>query len=150
IQLSVFQDTRQLLIQMTSALGQGQSTFQKKTANLVYHRRASHHPTLAHPMQSLQVQLLLRLDRHKTHSRSLHRFGNGFGIQVVALVRLHVGLHILRWHQSHFMTLFAQCPPQKVSSTTSLHAMYGPPQSCKRKTKNGSWSAPMYSAFSGV
>jgi len=28
--------------------------------------------------------------------------------------------------------------------------MYGPPQSCKRKTKNGSWSAPMYSAFSGV
>jgi hypothetical protein len=28
--------------------------------------------------------------------------------------------------------------------------MYGPPQSCKRKTKNGSWSALMYSAFSGV
>ena len=32
-----------------------------------------------------------------------------------------------------------------------LIGMYGPPQSCKRKTKNGSWSAPMYSAFiSGV
>jgi hypothetical protein len=28
--------------------------------------------------------------------------------------------------------------------------MYGPPQSCKRKAKNGSWSAPMYSAFGGV
>jgi hypothetical protein len=28
--------------------------------------------------------------------------------------------------------------------------MYGPPQSCKRKTNIGSWSAPMYSAFSGV
>jgi hypothetical protein len=28
--------------------------------------------------------------------------------------------------------------------------MYGPPQCCKRKTKNGIWSAPMYSAFSGV
>jgi hypothetical protein len=28
--------------------------------------------------------------------------------------------------------------------------MYGPPQSCKRKTKNGSWSAPMYSALNGV
>src|SRR3984885_9497223 len=25
--------------------------------------------------------------------------------------------------------------------------MYGPPQSCKRKMINGSWSAPMYSAF---
>ena len=33
---------------------------------------------------------------------------------------------------------------------TRLPEMYGPPQSCKRKTKNGSWSAPMYSAFSGV
>ncbi len=32
----------------------------------------------------------------------------------------------------------------------ALTGMYGPTQSCKRKTKNGSWSAPMYSAFSGV
>src|ERR1700687_2417621 len=31
-----------------------------------------------------------------------------------------------------------------------IDGMYGPPQSCKRKTKNGSWSAPMYSALSGV
>src|ERR1700730_19239426 len=31
-----------------------------------------------------------------------------------------------------------------------LIGMYGPPQSCKRKTKDGSWSAPMYSALSGV
>src|ERR1700681_2841447 len=64
----------------------------------------------------------LRLDRHETHPRPLHRFGNGFGIQVVALIRLHVGLHVLRRHQSHFMTLFAQRPPQKVRSTTGLHA----------------------------
>src|SRR6267143_1102693 len=28
--------------------------------------------------------------------------------------------------------------------------MYGPPQSCNRKAKNGSWAAPMYSAFGGV
>jgi hypothetical protein len=31
-----------------------------------------------------------------------------------------------------------------------LIGMYGPPQSCKRKTKHGRWSAPMYSALSGV
>src|SRR6202167_837870 len=116
------QDARQLLIQMAAALGHGQPTFQKKPPNLVHYRRASHHPTLAHAMQSLQVQLLLRLDRHKTHSRSLHRFRNGFGIQVVTLVRLHVGLHVLRRHQPHFMTLFAQRPPQKVGSTAGLHA----------------------------
>ena len=28
--------------------------------------------------------------------------------------------------------------------------MYGPPQRCKRKTNDGSWSALMYSASSGV
>ena len=37
-----------------------------------------------------------------------------------------------------------------VSNGARLLDMYGPPQSCKRKTKNGSWSAPMYSAFRGV
>ncbi len=42
-------------------------------------------------MQRLQVQQLLRLDLHKSHSWSLHRFRNGFGIDVVAFVRLHVG-----------------------------------------------------------
>src|SRR3984957_20783725 len=54
--------------------------------------------------------------------KQLHRFRNGFGIQVIALVGLHVGLHVLSRHQSHFMTLFAQRPPQKVRSTTGLHA----------------------------
>src|SRR5882724_885845 len=39
---------------------------------------------------------------------------------------------------------------QNFTSRLRLIGMYGPPQSCKRKTKNGSWSAPMYSAFSGV
>src|SRR5437870_9268234 len=32
----------------------------------------------------------------------------------------------------------------------SFIEMYGPPQNCKRKTKDDSWSALMYSAFSGV
>jgi lipid-binding SYLF domain-containing protein len=33
---------------------------------------------------------------------------------------------------------------------TRITGMYGPPQRCKRKTKNDRWSAPMYSALSGV
>jgi hypothetical protein len=53
--------------------------------------------------------------------KQLHRFRNGFDIQVIALVGLHEGLHVLSRHQSHFMTLFAQRPPQKVRSTTGLH-----------------------------
>jgi hypothetical protein len=42
-------------------------------------------------MQRLQVQLLLGLDRHETHPRPLHHF-DGFGIQMVTLAGLHVGL----------------------------------------------------------
>ncbi len=43
-----------------------------------------------------------------------------------------------------FNRMTCQCPRNGVIG------MYGPPQSCKRKTKDGSWSAPMYSAFGGV
>src|SRR5579872_6638111 len=49
-QLGVFQNTRQQRIHMTPSLGQCESTFQKKTADLVDHCRTSHHPTLAHAM----------------------------------------------------------------------------------------------------
>src|ERR1700676_749910 len=105
IQLRVFQNTREQRIHMTPALGQCESTFQKKAANRVHHRRAAHYPTFAHAMQGLQIQLPLGLDRHKAHPGPLHRFRNGFRIQEVTLVGLHVRLHVLRRHQSHFMTL---------------------------------------------
>jgi hypothetical protein len=52
----------------------------------------------------------------------LHRFRNGFGIQKVTLVGLHIRLHLLRRHQSHFVPLFSQSPPEKARSTTGLHA----------------------------
>src|ERR1700675_257959 len=40
-------------------------------------------------------------------------------------------------------------PPADLAGTR-FFPMYGPPQSCKRKMINGSWSAPMYSALNGV
>jgi hypothetical protein len=73
-------------------------------------------------MQRLQIQLFFGLDRHKSHSRSLHRFGDRFRIQEVTLVGLHIRLHVLRRHQSHFMPLLAQRPTEKVRSTARLHA----------------------------
>jgi hypothetical protein len=48
--------------------------------------------------------------------------------------------------ESRFEPMVLHRPAELAAFT----GMYGPPQSCKRKTKNGSWSAPMYSAFSGV
>jgi hypothetical protein len=37
-------------------------------------------------MQSLQIELILRLDGHKTHVLPFHRLGNRFRITVVVLV----------------------------------------------------------------
>jgi hypothetical protein len=41
---------------------------------------------------------------------------------IVALVRLHVRLYVLSRHQSHFMPLRSQSPPQKMRSVARFHA----------------------------
>ena len=72
-------------------------------------------------MQSLQVELIFRLDRHETHVLALHRLGNRFRIAVVVLVRLDERPHKLRRNQSHLVPLFAQRSPQKVRPHTGFH-----------------------------
>jgi hypothetical protein len=52
----------------------------------------------------------------------LHCFGDGLGIDVVALVGLHIGLDVLGRHQPHFVPLLAQSPPEEVSATAGFHA----------------------------
>jgi hypothetical protein len=64
-------------------------------------------------VQRLHIKLVVTLDRHEAHLRSSHRLGNHFGIDVVVLVRLHVGLHVLGWHQPHFVALLAQPATQE-------------------------------------
>src|ERR1700681_2807434 len=49
------------------------------------------------------------------------RLGDRFGVDVVVLIRFHVWLHILRWHQSHLVPLFAQCSAEKVRSAAGFH-----------------------------
>jgi hypothetical protein len=73
-------------------------------------------------MQRLPIELLLRLDRHKTHPRPLRRFRKGFGIQKVTLVGLHRRLPVLRRQQAHLVPWLAESPPEKVRSTAGLHA----------------------------
>ena len=53
---------------------------------------------------------------------SSYGFGDGFGIDVVVLVGLHVGLDVLRWHQTHFVTLFTQSATEKMRTSAGLHA----------------------------
>ena len=43
------------------------------------------------------------------------------GIDIVALVRLYVGLHILRRHEPHFMPLLLQRTAKKVCSSAGFH-----------------------------
>ena len=67
-------------------------------------RAAGGRPTLAHPMQRLQVQLLRGLGRHELHRRALHGFGNRFGIVEVVLLSLAIGADIFGRHQPGIVT----------------------------------------------
>src|SRR5262245_45442104 len=55
-------------------------------------------------MQSQQVHLLRRLDRHEVHGRPLHGFCNRLGIAVVVLVPLEEWLHVLRRDQTNIVS----------------------------------------------
>src|SRR5215469_12007548 len=88
---------------MSPPLGQSSSTLQKQAANLIHDGGASHHPTLAHTMHGLQVELFFRLDRHEPHPWPSHRFSDSFRIDIVALVRLHVRFDVLSRHQANLV-----------------------------------------------
>src|SRR5882672_2778718 len=101
---------------------QSYASFEQQSTNLVDDCSATHHPTLAHPMQGLQIQLVIGLDRHEAHRRPCDSLSDRLGIDVVALVRLHVGLHILGRNQSHLMSLFPQGSAKKMRTSAGFHA----------------------------
>src|ERR1035438_2638639 len=107
---------------MMSSFADGDAALQQQSTNLVDHRGAAHNPPLAHSVQRLQVELIVGLDRHKTHRRAGYSLGTRFGIDVIVLVRLHVRLHILCRHQARMSTLFPQSTAEKMRSSASLHA----------------------------
>ena len=107
---------------MLTSLADGDTALQQQAANLVDHRGAAHHPPLAHPVQRLQVQLVIGLDRNKPHRGPGYSLGTRFGVNVVVLVRLQVRLYILCRHQTHIVPLFPQGAAQKMRSSAGLHA----------------------------
>src|SRR5579864_7086674 len=76
-------------------------------ADLVDQCRATLHQSIPNPVQGLHIELLLRLDWHKTHVLFGYGFGDRFRIDEVVLVRLAVRLHKLGGDEPHFMTLFS-------------------------------------------
>src|SRR6266436_1556270 len=103
-------------------LPQSYASFQQQSTNLVDDCRATHHPTLAHAMQRLHIQLVISLDRHEAHRRPCDSLSNRLGIDVIAFVRFYVRLHILRRYQSHLVSLFPQCSAKKMRTSAGLHA----------------------------
>jgi hypothetical protein len=65
-------------------------------------------------MYSLQIQMFLSFNRHEAHRWPLHCFGDGFCVDIVALVRLYIGLDVLGWHQTHIVTLSSQGSPEEM------------------------------------
>ena len=66
------------------------------------------HQPVAHPVQRLQVELVVGLDRHKPHVLPRHRLGDRLRIEEVVLVRLEKGFYKLRRDQPHIVSLFTQ------------------------------------------
>lgn len=93
------------------------AAFQKQTTDLVNDGRASHSPTFADSMHSLQIQLSFRLQRHEAHARALYGLSDRFRINVVALVGFHTPFWIrrptanggsVRWDVMPYRQLFAR------------------------------------------
>src|SRR5260370_12046598 len=84
-------------------------------------------------MQSREVHLLRRLDRHEAHCWSLHGFGNRLGIAIVVLVPLQERLPVLRRDQTNIMSKRCELAADVLSARTGLHAdqadrnVYEPP-----------------------
>jgi hypothetical protein len=92
-------------------------------------------------VQRLHIQLFIALDRNEPHRGSSHGFRDGFGIDVVVLVRLPVGLDVLRGNQANLVALLAQPATEEMGAPTSLHAnesdaqVTGEPRSCVRDNR---------------
>jgi hypothetical protein len=74
----------------------------------IHQHRALTHQLLAATMQQLGRLLLCRLDRYKSHRRTLNRLANCFRIGGIVLIALDVRLHVLRRHQPHLVPKRAQ------------------------------------------
>jgi len=66
--------------------------------------------------------LLDRLYRHEAHRWTLDRLADRLSISRVVLVALDVGLHVLRWHEPHFMAQPGQLAGPVVCCRASFHA----------------------------
>ena len=116
------ENIRQRRPQPVQTFGDGDTAVEQEGADLVDNRRTLADQVGAHPMQGLQVELLLRLGRDEAHGRALHGLGDGFRVAEVVLVALEEGLHVSGRHQSRVVAECFEPPAQVVGTNTGLHA----------------------------
>src|SRR5215510_3477382 len=102
--------------------GRADAALDQGAADLIDHPRALADEARAHAMQSQQVHLLRRLDRHEVHGWPLHGFRNRLGIAVVVLVTFEERLHVLRRHQTNMVSKRGELASDVMRSRTRFHA----------------------------
>src|ERR1700722_17560342 len=73
-------------------------------------------------MQSQQIHLFRRLDRHEVHGGPLHCLRDRLGIAVVILVPFEERLHVLGRDQTHIVASFSRMPTAAMGGRAGLHA----------------------------
>src|ERR1700720_4332151 len=71
-------------------------------------------------MQSQQIHLFRRLDRHEVHGGPLHCLRDRLGIAVVVLVPFEERLHVLGRDQTHIVADFSQLPTDVMGARAGL------------------------------
>ena len=102
-------------LQLRRLLLEDQPTFQQKSSDLVDHGRSACDQSVPNPVNRLQVQLVIGLDRNEAHVLAVDSLGDRLRIDKVVLVRLHERLHKLRRNQPNVVPLLAQRSAKKVS-----------------------------------
>src|ERR1019366_2745839 len=103
ILLGVLEYLRHTLAKPGRALRKHQTALEQESTQLVDDRGSSCDQAITHTMQCLQIELVIGLDRHKSHVLAIHCLGNRFCIKEVVLVRLHKWLHELSRDERHVM-----------------------------------------------
>lgn len=109
------------ILQLAPPLRHNDSALQQKSAQVVEQCRAFRYQTRTRSMQRLDVRLHVALDRLEAHRRPRRSLRDLLGIVFVVLVRLHIGPHIFRLHQTDRVAQGAEHPPKMMRAAACFH-----------------------------
>src|SRR5690606_9648542 len=98
--------------------------FQQNCAKLIDEVCSLCHKARTHPMQCLDVQLLLALQIDETHRRSRCSFGNTLSIPIIIFLGFDIRANIFRRHQPDLVTASRKQAAQMMSSAACFHSTY--------------------------